>query len=83
MWTKEQFEAWRSRPETKKFLAFLREVREDLKERWADGEHMDADKHAIAMVYGDIIGLDWDRDVASFYKIEVDENGEQVRLEAD
>lgn len=67
MFSQEAFEAWKGRPETADFLAFLQEVREDLKERWAGGETLGDAEHAIAIVYGDIIGLDYERDVQPFY----------------
>lgn len=69
MWTDEEFAAWRARPETKKFLEFLNEVRESVKEKWAEGIPMDEKEHAVAMVYGDIIGLRYEQ-VAEVYGIE-------------
>jgi hypothetical protein len=68
MLTEEQFQAWKGHPVTKPFLEFLRAVREDLKERWAEGQEMEPTDHAIAIVYGDIIGLEYDRDIRPFYE---------------
>lgn len=71
MWTEEQFKAWRQRRETKQFLAFLKERRETLKEAWADGEaEMNPNDHAMAMVFGDIINLNYEGDVAPYYEDE-------------
>lgn len=82
MWTKEQFQAWKARPETQAFLMFLNEVREELKEKWAKGVPLSDKEHAIAMAYGDILDLKWSSDdptdptVAAFYEIEDEENDE-------
>ncbi|MGB1214601.1 MAG: hypothetical protein ACPG4X_14650 [Pikeienuella sp.] len=70
--TEDQFKAWKASPATKPFLAFLNEVREDLKERWASGEPLTKDEHAVAMVYGDVVKLEW-ADVAAFYGKEDEE----------
>lgn len=83
MMDREAFGAWKGRPETAEFLEFIAEVREDLKERWASGELLDDKDHAIAIVYGDILALDYDRDVKAFYERKYgpqeaeDEDGEQ------
>ncbi len=67
MWTEEQFKAWKGRPETEEFLAFLGDVRESLKNRWADGDTLNDADHAVAMVYGDIVNLNYDESVRPFY----------------
>ena len=81
MWTQEQFDEWHSHPLTKQFFAFLNERREDLKEKWAEGlNEMSEEEHSIAKVYGDILGLDYEQDIATYYEAEEkeDENDEEI-----
>jgi len=39
-----------------------------MKEKWAAGAEISDKDHAIAIVYGDIIDLDYDRDIAPIYE---------------
>lgn len=78
--TEEQFQAWKASPATGPFLRHLEQVREQLKERWAQGEDLSPTDHAIAMVYGDVIDLDYERDIAPFYE---DDDEEHERHTAD
>lgn len=73
MWSEDQFKAWRARPETKEFFAFLKDRREALKEMWAEGHEMSAQDQALVVVYGDITKLDYDEDIAPFYQEENDD----------
>ena len=54
-------------PTTRDFTNHLKEVREALKERWAEGEKMGDEAQMVAAVYSDIIDLNYDDDVAPFY----------------
>ena len=76
MWTKEQFQAWKGSRATKHFLAFLKERRDELASRWADGEEMTPHEQSMAQVYGDLCGLDYERDVLPIY--EETEDNEQA-----
>ena len=68
MWSKEQFQAWKASRETKQFLAFLQERRDQLAARWADGEEMTAHEQSMAQVYSDLTDLNYDRDVLASYE---------------
>ncbi len=68
MWTKEQFLAWKDSPQTKGFLAFLRERRDELAADWADGKTMTAHEQSMAQAFGDIAGFEYDRDIAPHYE---------------
>lgn len=68
-WTQEEFTNWKASPLTQKFLAFLSDKREDLKETWAEGTPMSKDEEAIAFVYGDILSLEYEH-VEEFYLTE-------------
>ena len=68
MWTKEQHQAWKASRATKHFLAFLRERRDELAARWADGEEMTPHEQSMAQVFGDLIDMDYERDVAPTYE---------------
>ncbi len=76
MWTKEQFQAWAHSPETTEFKAFLRERRDVLKERWADGQEMTAHERAMAQVFGDLLNLTYEQDVEPYYEKETKESDE-------
>ena len=74
MWTQEQFQAWKTRKETKDFLSFLKERREVLKESWAEGDTpLSPHDQAAAQIFGDIINFDYERDVAPLYEDEEDD----------
>lgn len=79
-WDKEDFDAWKAR--SLGFFQFLRDRRQDLMERWADGQPLGEHEQALAVTYGDILGLNWAEDVAAFYGIEVTNDDEQERPEA-
>ena len=68
MWTKEQFQAWKDSPQSKAFLAYLRERRDELAADWADGKAMTAHEQSMAQVFGDIAGFEYDRDIAPSYE---------------
>ena len=68
--TEEEFQAWRHSPATGPFLKHLHAVRERLKEQWALGVPLGDKAHAIAMVYGDILDLEYERDIAPEYEVE-------------
>jgi len=76
MKTQEAFDEWHSSPLTKEFFKFLSDKREDLKETWAKGQPIDDKAHAIAMVYGDILDLEFST-IAEFYNIEIDEKEDE------
>jgi hypothetical protein len=76
MWNQERFDEWRASPLTKDFFKFLSEKREDLKEAWAQGEDMSASDLSAAVVFGDIIDLEY-ATIAEFYDIELDEKEEE------
>jgi hypothetical protein len=42
-------------------------------ERWGEGEEMTAHDQSMAQVFADLMNLDYDRDVASFYETEEEE----------
>ncbi len=67
MWTEEEFVAWKHHPATQGFLWFLAEVRQDLRERWSDGEEMTPHQQSMAQTYGDIVELDYGETVRPFY----------------
>ena len=73
MWTEEEFQAWKHDPKTQGFLRFLAEVREDLKARWANGEEMTPHQQSMAQTYGDIVDMNYERDVVPFYEDETEE----------
>lgn len=79
--TEEQFQAWKHAEANKPFFAFLTMVREGLKEAWAEGQPITDKDHAIAIVYGDILALNYERDVKPYYE-RTDED-EQERNQAD
>jgi hypothetical protein len=64
----EEFQAWKHSPATGPFLAHLHRVRERIKEDWGSGSPVDEVAHAIAIVYGDILDLDYERDVRPHYE---------------
>jgi hypothetical protein len=45
---------------TQPFLKFLHDVREEAKETWASGHQMSDDDRIEAKVYGDLLRLEWD-----------------------
>ncbi len=68
MWTREEFQAWKRDPKTAGFLRHLTEVREILKENWAQADSPASEPdRAMAITYGDIVGLEYERDIAPFY----------------
>ena len=62
--------------ETQPFLNFLRERREAIKEGWGIGAPLDDTAQSIAIVYGDIMDLDYERDVRPHYEEEEKTNAE-------
>ena len=69
-WTQEEFNNWKKSPVTKTFFAHLKAVRADLAEQWASGAQMDETDRSIAMVYGDIVDLNYEMDIVPFYETE-------------
>lgn len=76
MWTKEQFEAWKAGEANQGFLKFVLDSREALMADWADGRPMTPENQATAVVYGDLLGLQW-ADVADFYGLPIDDSTEE------
>lgn len=58
--TEVEIRQWKDHPVTRKVLQYLHDVREDLKEEWAEG-HIDRENphpQVRANVYGEIIDID-------------------------
>lgn len=54
--SKEEWDEWRSHPTTKFFMAALRQMREDLKDAWAEGAFTDPSTAGNALAQGRAIG---------------------------
>ncbi len=74
MWNEERFKVWKERPETKEFLAFLHDRRDELMAAWADGQELTPHHQAMAQVFGDIIELNYEETVVPFYEPEEKED---------
>lgn len=75
--TKEEFDGWKTQPETKYFLNYLKDAREYMKERWAEGDFTfesdevsnvkNIDAICRAQIYKDIIEMDFEQ-IDRFYQ---------------
>lgn len=68
--TKDQFRAWKDRPETQAFLAYLREQRDLLADQWARGQEMDPRQQCKALLMGELSTLNWSDIEAAYAKAE-------------
>ena len=64
----EQFKAWSTSSDTRKAKQFMRDWRENLKEAWSEGRDVGTHGQAMAQVLGDLIDLEWERDVIPVYE---------------
>jgi len=77
MWSEEEFQAWKARPETQAFLKWLGEAREVLKDAWAEGAEMSPKNHMRAVVYGELIDLKYRRDILGEDEEEEDDDDDE------
>jgi hypothetical protein len=68
----ESFNHWISLPQTKLFLAFLRDQQETLGKAWMAGQSMSPEQQCKALLMGELASLNF-ADYAAFYKIETED----------
>jgi|TARA_R100001530_G_scaffold413_3_gene634 hypothetical protein len=68
--SEETFQAWKNDPQNGPFMIFLHDQVEGLKTLWALGQPMAEADQSRAQTLGDLLDLEWERDILSFYKEE-------------
>jgi len=77
---KEKFLSWKDHPQTVEFFEYLKDYRNDLMERWAQGSLRDADNTmaiARAQMADEIVNLEADA-ISQFYQQRKEVNHEQA-----
>ena len=71
----EAFQKWISNPLTQAFRGFLKDYRDQLAMKWAEGHPLGPKEQSQAETLGDLAELECD-DIRKFYGVEEADNGE-------
>lgn len=74
--TEEQLAEFKHSPASRPFFEFLALRRHQLTEAWAAGVEMTPHHQSMCQLFGDLLDLDYQRDIAPYYEESEEDDGE-------
>jgi|TARA_R100000501_G_C2570193_1_gene77337 hypothetical protein len=75
--TEDDFVAWKRSPANAPFMKYMGQYLDYMKTSWASGMVLSEADQGRAQTLGDLIDLQWERDILPFYEEDEDEGSEQ------